>query len=132
MGPYLCKLVNDIIIKDYQIWVTLWGFSGNFRISPMRNIKALNTAYFQVLSREIELLIYDRVCLFKKFGVVQFPAGISRHLTTQDLHSLQKCSGNTALTQSFFTFSPVKAYAQWKNVMKDCVSAVLPLHFCRL
>ena len=65
----------------------------------MRNIKALNTAYFQVLSREIELLIYDRVCLFKKFGVVQFPAGISRHLTTQYLHTLKKFDRNTAVTQ---------------------------------
>ena len=51
--------------------------------------------------------------------LVQFPAGISRHLTTQDLHSLQKCNGNTALTQPFFShFSAVHMLSQRENVKK--------------
>ena len=40
-------------------------------------------------------------------SLVQFSEGILRHLSTQDLHSLQKCNGNTALTQFFFYTFPL-------------------------
>ena len=57
-------------------------------------------------------------------SLVQFPAGISRHLPTQDLHSLQKCNGNTALTQSFFTYSPWSYALTGERCKKDCANAV--------